>query len=376
VLVRRFLRSIHIVAPTSALLFCAVILLGCQPAEPVPPSPIAPLLEGESSPVGATPGSSSATATPTVRPSPTASTTATRSAAPISTPTQIANSTLTKSALPTPAVIRAKIEIVWPHDGANVRDATQANITAYLLAPGAAESPPCDWEPVVRLWAARNAEPARPIAIGEKRFVETEGRRFPVWDFNDVDVSAAQDPQNKLTFFVMVDGTRTYHNIWVHAQDARTVLAQPDQPASVLERAPEAVDGRIEIVWPHGGAPIAEADLANITTYLFEADSLNAISPGTGWDPTVSLHRALNTETEAPDAEPPIGQERAQATTNGEEMLVWDFNDVDISAARDRLNKIYFWVSVEGEETFPNVWAHGADAPTVFPQVDVPESCR
>jgi hypothetical protein len=276
----------------------------------------------------------------------------------------------------TPNSIRAKIEIVWPHDGANVRDATQANITAYLLATGAAESPPCDWEPVVRLWAARNAEPARPIAIGEKRFVETEGRRFPVWDFNDVDVSAAQDPQNKLTFFVMVDGTRTYHNIWVHAQDARTVLAQPDQPASVLERTPEAVDGRIEIVWPHGGAPIAEADLANITTYLFEADSLNAISPGTGWDPTVSLHRALNTETEAPDAEPPIGQERAQATTNGEEMLVWDFNDVDISAARDRLNKIYFWVSVEGKETFPNVWAHGADAPTVFPQVDVPESCR
>ena len=57
-------------------------------------------------------------------------------------------------------------------------------------------------------------------------------------------------------------------------------------------------------------------------------------------------------------------------------FLAWDFNDVDISAARDPLNRIYFWVSVDGVPTDSNVWAHGADARTIFPQPDVLTSCE
>jgi len=51
--------------------------------------------------------------------------------------------------------------------------------------------------------------------------------------------------------------------------------------------------------------------------------------------------------------------------------MTWTF-----ARPRIGLNRIYFWVSVEGVPTYPNVWAHGADTPTVFPQVDVLESCQ
>ena len=43
---------------------------------------------------------------------------------------------------------------------------------------------------------------------------------------------------------------------------------------------------------------------------------------------------------------------------------------------RIRMNKLYFWVSVDDITTHSNIWAHGADARTVFPQADVLNSCR
>ena len=82
-----------------------------------------------------------------------------------------------------------------------------------------------------------------------------DGRTFPVWDFNDVDVSAARDSANRLTFFTTVDGVRTLHNIWTHAADARTVFPQADVPTGTINRLPAALDARIEIVWPHDGLP-------------------------------------------------------------------------------------------------------------------------
>ncbi len=303
-------------------------------------------------------------------------------------PTVTASPTLAKTATATataatpadkiiiPETLRAKIEIVWPHDGATVREATQANLTAYLMGVDSYKSPPCAWEPTVRLWMALNAEPARPIAVAEKRMLDTGGRDFPVWDFNDIDVSAARDPFNKLTFYVTVDDVDTYHNIWVHAQDARTLQAQPNQPTELLSQPPQEVDARIKIVWPHDGLSVEQAELANITASLFKAGTLSAISGGASWNPAVRLHRSLNADAESPSDPPITGQRRAIPTETGAEMWAWDFNDVDVRAAQDRLNKLYFWVSVDGVATFPNIWTHGADTPTVFPQVDVLESCR
>jgi hypothetical protein len=71
-----------------------------------------------------------------------------------------------------------------------------------------------------------------------------------------------------------------------------------------------------------------------------------------------------------------LGVPRVVTGTNGLKFLAWDFNDVDVSAANDPLNRLYFWVTVDGITTYSNIWAHGADARTLFPQPDVLNSCK
>ena len=276
--------------------------------------------------------------------------------------------------VPAPLSVRSKIEIVWPHDNAPVREATLANVTAYLIAGQDNQPPPCDWDPIVRLWAGQNGAPAHVVATGHRRMVSEGGSTFPAWDFNDVDVSAAQDPTGKVAFFVTVDETSTYQNVWVHAADPRTIFPQADMPRGVTDHRPEAVDARIELVWPHDGAPVDQANLANITVYLFEAGSNTALAPGISWSPVVKLHHSLNVDPEKPGTTV-VGQPRT-VTVNGISFQAWDFNDVDVSAARDPLNRLYFWASVDGVTTYSNIWAHGADARTFFPVPEVLTSCR
>ena len=299
-----------------------------------------------------------------------------------STPAFTLPRTVGTPARPTPSAIRAKIEIVWPHDGVSVREADRANITAYLIAEtnsaasSLPEPPACDWNPTVRLWAALNADPARRVAVGQKRMVTADGRTFPVWDFNDVDVSAARDPANKLTFFATVDGVRTLHNVWTHAADARTVFPQTDVPTGTLSRLPATLDSRIEIVWPHDNLPPEKSTLANITAYLFAPGTRQTIPPGVSWSPAARLHWSLNADTEKTPGTGVAGAPRTLTASNGVEFQAWDFNDVDVSAARETLNKLYFWVTVDDEVTFPNVWAHAVDARTLFPQPDMLSDCR
>jgi YVTN family beta-propeller protein len=332
-----------------------------------------------------------ATATPTATWTPTATQTPTATATPTATTTPTATWTPTATPAPTDDIgafvfvdqVRAKIEIVWPHGGVSVREATRANITAYLFNGSEGnDPPPCAWEPVVRLWGALNSEPARPIAVGQKRFMTVSGRTFPVWDFNDVDVSAARDPANKLSFFVVVDETPTQRNIWTHAADARTIFPQQDVPVGTIARPPTSVDARIEIVWPHDNLPADRATRANVTVYLFDTGTKRALPvnlrlPGTdvAWTPNVWLHWSLNTDVDGGQPAAILGTPRT-VTAGGVQFLAWDFNDVDILAARDPQNKIYFWVSVEDVPTAPTIWAHGVDARTIFPQADVPNSCR
>lgn len=319
----------------------------------------------------------SATPDPTDTATPTPAPTSTLTPMPTATTMPLASRRPTA----TPPIVRAKIEIVWPHDGAAVRDAALANITVYLINGSGIgggtgmDAPPCDWAPTVRLWRALNNQPAQETAIGSKRMFSTGGRTFPVWDFNDIDVADARDPTNKLTFFVTVDGVTVLTNIWAHAADARTIFPQTDVPADVTREAPAAVDARLQIVWPHDNLPLAEATRANITAYLFVAGTLQALAPETPWRPTVRLHWSVNSEPERVGSTL-IGQPRAVTTSTGIQFLAWDFNDVDISAAQDPLNRIYFWVTVDDVTTYSNVWAHGTDARTIFPQLDVLNSCR
>ena len=197
------------------------------------------------------------------------------------------------------------------------------------------------------------------------------GWRAPVWDFNDVDVSAARDPKNKLYFSVRVAGQPYRANVWVHGVDARTYLPQPLQPDGVLlvspAAAPAEVDARIQIVWPHGGAPVTEANLANISADLFGHGTRKRLgSAGTGspWQPAVWLVRAVNNN---------VGERAARGAPRaaGDGSVHWDFNDVDVSPARDPESKLHFWIEVDGIRTYSNFWTHGVDARTYLPNPDV-----
>jgi hypothetical protein len=276
------------------------------------------------------------------------------------------------------ASLQARVEIVWPHEAVPLRDADLANITVFLVNGSGNQPVACADEPVVRLWRALNAAPARLVGIGQKRMFKSGGHTFPVWDFNDVDVSAARNPGNRLAFFATVDGQATRQNVWVHGADARTVFPQADVPASMTTQLPALLDARIEILWPHNDQPPGRAHLANITAYLFDAQTGRALAPelAASAELRVRLHQALNNDSETGPASGYLGALRTVKGANGQPFAAWDFNDVDIEATRDTLNKQQFWITVDDMPTFTNIWTHGAAAPTIYPQALALTSCK
>ena len=268
--------------------------------------------------------------------------------------------------------VDAKIAIVWPHNSLPVTQAQRANITAHLTQANSRWAVACDFAREVTLWQALNNEPARPIAIGSRRLAEFDGRRVPVWDFNDIDVSAARDPSAKLYFSVRVAGVACRANVWVHGTDARTLMPQPFQAEAELPvtaaGAPAEVDARIQILWPHAGASISQALLANLSADLFAHGTRMRLSPaksGPSWQPAVWLVRASNNG---------VGERVARGIlrTEANGAAHWDFNDVDVSAARQPANKLHFWVEVDGVLTYSNFWTHGLDARTYLPNPEPP----
>ncbi|TAK34525.1 MAG: hypothetical protein EPO21_09390 [Chloroflexota bacterium] len=260
----------------------------------------------------------------------------------------------------------ARIEIVWPQENKSVSEASRANIAAYVFEAGSMVSLSQSLSAPVRLWRSVNNGVEEQVAVGQKTGRTVGGRQFPAWEFNDLDVSAAQDPQSKLYFRVSVDGLDTHGNIWSHGADARTYFPQQDQPTGLLPSVPQQVDGKIEIVWPKGGMSVDQADKANIGVMVFGRGSLDAVP--TNFDKPVKLWRALNNQ---PAELVGVGT-RVVRSAVGLSYPIWEFNDVDVSAAKDPLNKYYFRVTIDGIDAASNIWSHGADARTYFPQQDVP----
>lgn len=266
--------------------------------------------------------------------------------------------------------VDAKIEIVWPHGNAPVSVANLVNVTAYLFDAGTLNPVTNDFNPKVTLWQALNAEPAQPVAEGSRRIANVSGYDIPVWDFNDINVGAAKDPLNKYYFYVTVDGTPANTNVWGHGADGRTYLPEPLLPTAVGSNQPGRVDARFSVLWPHDAAGnqrnVTTADLANVTARLFESGTTNSV--GADFGNTVNLLRIINNGTAEVVA---TGQKRL-TTDNGVTHPVWDFNDIDVSAARNPANKVYFVMAVDGVPTNSSVWSHASDARTILPQPDVP----
>lgn len=268
------------------------------------------------------------------------------------------------------AGVDARIEIVWPHGWAPVQDAKLANIGLRLFLPGSLVQPACGWRPRVTVWQAVDSSPAAPLVLAEQRSVD--GQPFPYWVLNDVDVSRANDPGRKLYFLVRVEGVDTATSIWAHSTDPRTYLPQPDVPSGVAAGPIDAVDARIQIVWPHDGAgverPVTEASFVNVSVTFFKHGT--RLSVPVGWQPAgVSLFGAWNQEVSKPLAvQTEVVTRRAGAIT----YPSWEFNNIPVARAIDPRNQLYLWVNADGVQTFPTIWAHGADSRTFFPAQDEP----
>ena len=267
--------------------------------------------------------------------------------------------------------VDAKVEIVYPHDGAPVTQADLANVGAQLFLPGTRTPVPCDFNRTVRLWAAVNNAPAVPVAVGTRVMKTVGDVVFPTWEFNDRDVSPARDPANRIFFFVTVDNTGTNNNVWVHAADPRTYFPTQDVPAS-SGSWPAEVDTRIEIVFPHDGLPVAEAQRANVGVDIYAHGTFQSVDQSQ--NPFVHLLASLN----AGVARYAGTGDRIDAYPQGNITHPrWDINDVDVTAANVSPSVILFRSIAEGGTSYPNVWAHGADARTYFPVQDVPDaSCQ
>ncbi len=120
---------------------------------------------------------------------------------------------------PIPEAVDAPIQVVWPKDGSGPADASSANVSAVLLLPGTLQPAPCRWNPAVRLMASIDGGPARMVASGARRLVTDSGVTYPVWDFNNVDVSAARQGKT-IELWLEVDGAKENAPHWVYAAGA------------------------------------------------------------------------------------------------------------------------------------------------------------
>ena len=275
------------------------------------------------------------------------------------------------------AGIDARIEVVWPHDWAPVAEAAQANIGLRLLMPGSLMPPACGWQPKTTVWQATNTDPVEPLALAQQRSVD--GQPFPYWDLNDVDVSRAKDPSQKLYFMVRVEGVDTATSVWAHGADPRTYFPQPDVPSGTATDALSAVDARIQIVWPHDAAgnprSVRDGALANVLVTFFEHGT--RLSVPVGWQPAgITLYGAWDQEVGKPLARKAVVSTRQAGAIS---FPVWEFDNIPVDratfsadAAEGTGATLYLWVMADGVQTYPNIWAHGADSRTYFPAVDEP----
>ena len=260
-----------------------------------------------------------------------------------------------------PQAVDLRLEAVWP-EGRTAALGERAVVDTWAFQSGTRDFAACMWNPKLQLWKAVNAEPAR--LAGEAG--RNGNYAVPTWSFHRIDVSEARDPGQKIYFFVGLPGLPASTNVWAHAvEEARTHHPVPNGPTGTAP-AGGAVDARIEIVWPHGNAPVEKAERVNLTAMLLRPGTLVSVPPD--WNPTVRLLRSLN---DGVAREAALGAKRF--VQDGELAYpVWDFNDVGVLEAQDPANTYYFRLNVDGVTTYSNVWTHGQDGRTYFPRRDTP----
>jgi hypothetical protein len=139
---------------------------------------------------------------------------------------------LVEKVAPLPSAVDATIEVVWP------KDSSSANITGELLQPNSLQAVPCRWNPNVRLMAAVNGGPAVLVGSGAKRMINHESLRYPVWDFNNVDIAAGAQGKS-IDFWLDVDGVATHATAWTYSA-APTVTPTPSPTPTPMATASDS----------------------------------------------------------------------------------------------------------------------------------------
>ena len=98
---------------------------------------------------------------------------------------------------PIPDHVRGRIDAYIPVDGMPVYESDRVYVSGQLSLPGTNTPVPCRWEPEVQLWGRTASGRFIKLATGTRRVEESQGRRYPAWDFHNVNVSASMDPEGK-----------------------------------------------------------------------------------------------------------------------------------------------------------------------------------
>ena len=151
-------------------------------------------------------------------------------------------------------------------------------------------------------------------------------------------------------------------------------LQPGDAPPPPVTGAPTEIDARIEVLWPHGGVSVSEAELANVAAYLFMPGTRRL--PPCQWRPQVYLRGAQNNEVAGP----------VLSMLRMDDASIWRADNIPVDIARDPLNSLYLYLAVTDKApglvrspdsayisvftqnvvTHSNVWAHASNALTYF----------
>ena len=137
----------------------------------------------------------------------------------------------------------------------------------------------------------------------------------------------------------------------------------------------DRVASRIEMVWPHDSAPVNEANRANVTAQLLMPDSLEAVPCRYAPETPVQLFAWKDSGREKIFLGEGVPR---QAVENGVSYLVWDFNGVDLSYAKQEGKSLELFVVVEGVTTDPRPWIYGGEKNQdwTLPRVTPARSCE
>lgn len=309
------------------------------------------------------------------------------------TPTPVLVGSVTATVSPTPTATPTpiarwlppvRVAVVWPHDAqgqyAPPAAAHLVNVSVWPTNQVPCGAPPDPTILAPRLMLAAGNEPAR-FVDGNPRLISRAvgGVPFPSVEWNDV----AVDPSTSYRLVVYALGVpiggNFYSNVWTHAADARTLLAQPLLPEDVAgDRFPiDGVDARIQVVWPHDGqgqyVPPERAPFVNVAVDLFQHGTRRSLAVDAAGSYTVRL---LEAEGNGPLGAVDVKTEHVTYTVGARSYQRWVFDDVPVKPG----GQYNFAVSALAAgaklvSPYSTIWTHAADPRTVLPDPPVPPPC-